>query len=263
MKSWQDSVPDLAEMHAKVDPHWIYKYHSAGHAPHAWYLRTRPNIRTLFGEVWNVRDAMNDLVVGFDGSAFVPKESKHKDNIWTHSDQAPKHKGLTCYQGLAALTSNSERTLVVYERSHLLHSRYFDGLGRGKSTSAFQRALPSHLLDKDVVPHKRVLNVPAGSVVLWDSRVLHQNQNGAPESEERRVQYICYLPKNNPRNTPAMQKKRRKYLNERRTTSHWPYPIKVNGMQPQTYGDSSRLIDLDSVPRTDLTPWQDEIEKMI
>ena len=34
-----------------------------------------------------------------------------------------------------------------------------------------------------------------------------------------------------------MQKKRRNYFNNRRTTSHWAYPIRVNGLQAQTYGN--------------------------
>ena len=34
---------------------------------------------------------------------------------------------------------------------------------------------------------KVVLNIPAGSLVLWDSRTFHQNQYGKPNSEERIV----------------------------------------------------------------------------
>jgi hypothetical protein len=40
-----------------------------------------------------------------------------------------------------------------------------------------------------------------------------------------------------------MKTKRLKYFYDRRTTSHWPTPISVNGLQPQTYGDTSKFID--------------------
>ncbi len=38
-----------------------------------------------------------------------------------------------------------------------------------------------------------------------------------------------------------MKIKRRKYFKERRTTSHWPYPLNVNAMR--TFGDKSKHID--------------------
>jgi len=85
---------------------------------------------------------------------------------------------------------------------------------------------------------KRVLHVKAGSMVFWDSRTFHQNQYGRV-GEERIVQYISMLPKFDPKNTPKMTEKRKKYFKERRTTSHWAYPIIVNGKLPQTYGNKS------------------------
>jgi hypothetical protein len=117
--------------------------------------------------------------------------------------------------------------------------------------------------------HKRVLHVPAGALVLWDSRVFHQNQYGNP-GEERMVQYVCFLPKAHPKNTPSMQKKRMKYLIERRTTSHWPVPLRVNGLQPQVYGDESKKIDYEKLKQiqeetgvSDLSAYMEEIKKLI
>ena len=55
------------------------------------------------------------------------------------------------------------------------------------------------------------------------------------------------LPKNHPNNTNSQTKKRKKYFDDRRTTSHWPYPLRVNGKQPQTYGDNRKIIDYDKL----------------
>ena len=49
------------------------------------------------------------------------------------------------------------------------------------------------------------------------------------------------MPKDNIKNTPSIQK-RLKYLQDRRTTSHWCYPIKVNSLQGRTYGNNDYLL---------------------
>ena len=60
-----------------------------------------------------------------------------------------------------------------------------------------------------------------------------------------------------------MKKKRLKYFKEQRTTSHWPCPIYVNGLQPRTYGNDSILIDYKSIPINDLSELEEEIMKII
>ena len=124
------------------------------------------------------------------------------------------------------------------------------------------------IIDKEYIEQiqdkKRILHVPKGSMVLWDSRTFHHNQYGNEYSnEERMVQYICYFPKCHIANTDVIQKKRQKYFIERRTTSHWPAPIKVVGLQPNTYGNNDLLIDYNKLPNVDLNEFEDEIKKLL
>ena len=77
------------------------------------------------------------------------------------------------------------------------------------------------------------------------------------------VQYVCMLPRNNKKNSGAMSRKREKYFLERRTTSHWPYPIKVNSKQPRTYGNNDLLIDYDALPKIDLSNMEKEIKMLL
>ena len=84
-----------------------------------------------------------------------------------------------------------------------------------------------------------------------------------PLSEERIVQYVCYLPRDHEKNTPAMQRKRQKYFEERRTTSHWPAPIHVNGKQPRNYGNKNLAIDYSTLIAPDLSELEDEIKKLL
>jgi len=253
---WQKTIPNHDVMHNNVDPHGIYKFHEAGHQEHAWFIRTRPNVQQVFRDVWDT----DELVVSFDGSCYISPELSKKDNIWTHSDQSAQINELSCYQGFVSLTDNQERTLVVYDKTHLIHHEYFKAKGQ-MSKGNWQRVDKADIIASE--PIKRVLHVPAGALVLWDSRTFHQNQYGAPKSEERIVQYVCFMPKNDKKNTVPMQKKRRKYFDERRTTSHWPYPIHVNGLQPQTYGDSSKWIDYSSLQKPNLERFMPDIEKII
>ena len=136
-----------------------------------------------------------------------------------------------------------------FDRRVLLNANCVNVVSKGFPKYFEEKGIKSksnwHLIDHDVLAtmreSKRILKVPAGSLVIWDSRSFHQNQYGEPESEKRMVQYVCYFPKNHKNNTPAIQKKRRKYFEERRTTSHWPAPIKVNGKQGRTFGDNSKI----------------------
>lgn len=255
-RKWQNTIPKHDWIHSIIDPHGIYKFHEVGHQEYAWYLRTNPKIINIYKKLWNT----NELVVSFDGSCYIPKELNKKDSIWTHTDQCSNSDGLKCYQGFISLTNNKERTLVVYKGSHKLHKQYFKD--RNISNKCNWNKIDLDYLDS-IKDRKTILNVPAGSLVLWDSRTFHQNQYGKPNSEERIVQYICYLPKNNPDNTISIQKKRKKYFDDRRTTSHWPYPIRVNGKQPQTYGDNNKIIDYDKLVKPNLDKYMDIIDTLI
>ena len=253
---WKNSIPNHDKMHSQVDPHGIYKFHQVGHQEHAWYLRSRKKIISVFKKLWNTEE----LVVSFDGSCYIPKEFSKNDKLWTHTDQAANSKGLQCYQSFVSLTKNCERTIVLYEGSHLMHEKYFKE--KNINSSKNWNLIDETFLDK-IKNCKKVLSVNPGDLVIWDSRTFHQNRYGKPNSEERLVQYLCYLPKIHIKNTKSQIEKRKKYFEELRTTSHWPYPLKVNSLQPQTYGDKSRLIDYSSLVKPDLSNYMEMIEKLI
>tara|TARA_Y100001958_G_C21246279_1_gene576611 strand:+ start:340 stop:1536 length:1197 start_codon:yes stop_codon:yes gene_type:complete len=255
-KDWRETIPNHDEFHKTCNPNNIYKYHRVGHTKMAWYIRTRPKIQDIYKKIWNT----DELVVSFDGACYIKSDVKNNNKLWTHVDQGAESSELKCYQGFVSLTDNTQKTLRVYEGSHLLHKSYFEEKGITKTGN--WTLIDKDYLDK-IEDKKRVLNVPAGSLVLWDSRCFHQNQIGEDNGEDRLVQYICYLPKSHPKNTEAMKKKRLKYYKEQRTTSHWPCPIKVNGLQPRTFGNDDILIDYDSLPMNDLSEYEKEIMKII
>jgi hypothetical protein len=250
---WLNSNQKMKLTHDKISPHGIFKYHKAGHTRHAWYIRTREGVQNVFKTLWNT----DELVVSYDGCCWISQKVKKKDNIWTHTDQAPSKEGLRCYQGFVALTDNIDRSLVVFEGSHKLHASYAKEMNLKSSKDWL---LIEHSYLERIADRKRVLPVKAGSLVVWDSRTYHQNQYGCLP-EERIVQYVSFLPKAG--RSQKMKEKREKYFITRRTTSHWAYPVKVNGMQPQTYGKDDMLIDYTEIEDADLEDMMPEIVKLI
>lgn len=254
---WKNKIPNIDKFHKTINPHGIFKFHEVGHQKHAWYLRTRSQIIKIFKDLWET----DELIVSFDGCCHIPKEWDKRNSIWTHTDQSPVKKGLHCYQSFISLTSNSERTLVVYEGSHEIHEHYFKVMNDEDNSSDWQMIDLNFL--EEIEDSKKVLNVPAGGLVIWDSRIFHQNQYGKAGSEERLIQYLCYLPKNVKSNTETMIKKRRKYFDELRTTSHWPSPIHVVPKNPYVYGNSEYEIDYDLLEKPDLSEYMEEIKKLL
>ena len=138
--------------------------------------------------------------------------------------------------------------MVVYEGSHLLHEQYFNE--RNIISSKNWQLISEEYLES-ISTKKKELVVPAGALVLWDSRTFHQNRYGSPGSEV------------NKKNSKSQQAKRLKYFNELRTTSHWPYLIRVNSLQPQTYGNRESEIDYSKLTKPNLEKYTDKILELI
>ena len=262
-ESWRKSVPNLDFQHDKIDPHGIYKYHEVGHQRFAWEIRTNEKVQQPFKDIWET----DELVVSFDGACYMDKDMKMIDSCWTHTDQAPEKKTKCCIQGFVSLTDNEHRTLRVYEGSHLLHEDYFY---EGNRIYLDQINVKSdwQIIDQDyletIKDKRKALKVSAGSMVLWDSRTFHQNQYGN-HPEERIIQYVCYLPKNDPKNTITMRENRMRYFKTFRTTSHWPYPIHVNSMQwsHEHEINKSVYIDYAKLPPIDLNDLLPKINMLL
>ena len=257
-KDWQKTIKNHDQIHNVCDPHGIYKYLEVGHQEHAWFIRTRPKVKQAFEALWKT----DNLVVSFDGACWISKNSKKKDNFWCHSDQSPLIDKFICAQGFVSLTDNKHKSLVIWENTHKIHSKYLKSVKKNQDLkSNWQKIPPEH--EKHLRPLRKVLQVKAGSLVLWDSRLFHQNQYGTNNNEERLVQYVCMLPRDNKLNNSNLQNKRKNYFNKRRTTTHWPYPIKVNSLQPRNYGNKELIIDYQNLKKPDLNKYLNEIQNLI
>ena len=82
------------------------------------------------------------------------------------------------------MTNNEDRTLIVYEKSHLLHEQYFKyrNISHSKNWNLIDIDYLNSIKDS-----KRILKVNAGDLVIWDSRTFHQNQYGKINNEESTI----------------------------------------------------------------------------
>lgn len=212
----------------------ILSHYQVGHQRFAWLLRINKKVRHIFNYLWNT----DQLVTGFDGCCYIKKEATNADHNWTHIDQTSNSDNYN-YQSFVSLTSNKERTFVIYEGSNHLFKEYF-------AQKDINPDKIGHRIDKNFLEEikhtRKVVEVNAGDMVIWDSRTFHQNQYGRADSEERLVQYISFMPRAN----DTEHDKRLQYFNELRTTSHWAYPMTSKGFNPNIDNKLSkpRLDDL-------------------
>ena len=258
---WHTNVPELEELNNLIDFNGIYKHHQVGHQRFAWLARTNPKIINIFKQLWDT----DELVCSFDGCCYYSSEYIGKPVYWTHSDQSSRKKGLNCYQSFLSLTNNKERTLLLYKGSHLLHEDYF-------TTMEIDEPRDWNIIDQNyiqqLIEDRLYLDVKEGDLVIWDSRTFHQNTCGDSSCcEERLVQYLCYLPKDNEKNDTKQRSQRKKYFEKLRTTSHWPYPMNVVPEQPNMYNYYNTnfpiTIDYDSLPKPNIDDLKEEIEKLL
>ena len=264
-RNWQKTIPNNDFVVKHMNHHGIYKFHEVGHQRHAWFIRTRPTVQEAFKKIWKT----DKLIVSFDGCCYMPKDLQREDECWMHCDQGPTKQGRCCVQGMVSLTDNCERTIVMYEGTHRLHEEYCltrDLIKRQKSDFVIiDSKMREEVLDMGV---RRVVEMEAGDMIVWDSRTFHENQMGPvyenPEdAEERITQYVCFFPKDHPDNTQEQQLLRLQCLLENRTTNHYPCPIGLVPKQPVFFGPEQYEIDYDQLVEPDLDDLTEEIYKLV
>ena len=259
--NWFNNTPNLKENHNKIHLNGIIKYYEIGHQRFAWKARINEKIQNIFKYLWNTEE----LIVSFDGCCYYTEDYNKNDTYWIHTDQAPNKKGLHCYQSFISLTDNIEKTLIVYEKSHLLHEHYFETLGI-TGNNDWQIIDKTYL--NNLSSQKKKLKVNKGDLVIWDSRTFHQNTSGNIDiKEERLVQYLCYCPRDKIYGNLEEKNKRNIFFKNYQTTNHWPNILTMVPMQPVTYNyiNSSNpiLINYNELNDPILDDIQEEINKLL
>ena len=254
--NWLKGTDGLEEFHSRFSGNGIFKYFEVAHQRFAWLARTNRNIINIFKHIWKT----DDVVTSFDGCCYYPKEYSDEPRLWIHTDQSSQKVGRHCVQSFVSFTENKERTFVLYRGSQHLHQDYFN-ITNTVTPNDWCVLNPRYLEGLDY--RQEFLHVKPGSLVLWDSRVFHQNTCGDPECrEERLVQYLCYLPRNHPKNTDQENQTRRECFRQRINTSHWPYPLRPIHKQPSYHGQQV-YIEYDGLPVPKIDDLLDKIDAIL
>ena len=209
----------------------LLQYWKVGHSQYVWNLRQNINIINIFSKIWNCD--INNLLVSFDGiSIHFPPEftnrkiyQEDKDN-WYHFDQSSFKKGFHCIQGFINLydVNKGDSTLSIYEKSHLLHDKFFKHYNKTVVKDWYKLEKDELNFFKDCSEYGVLAS--AGSLVLWDSRLLHQalvSSKYRLKPNIRSVVYICMMPRIKS-NKKQIQRKKQAFK-ELRMTTHWPVEI--------------------------------------
>ena len=220
----------------------LHQHFGVGHTQAVWDLRQNQDVVDIFAKFWNVEP--EDLLVSFDGFSFHPPpedtgRGHYRGNTWYHTDQSFLRPDFECVQ--TWITSEDveegDATLAFYESSHKYHAEFEDTF-QTKDKGDWHKLKPEEeqfYIEKGCT-EKRI-SCPKGSLVAWDSRTIHcgsESYKNRKNPKWRSVVYICYQPRSLA--TEAMLKKKRKALNDLRTTSHWPAKPKLFSKNPRTYG---------------------------
>lgn len=208
--------------------HGIFKQYF-GH--HEWQWMTREATANIFAQIYGVDQS--ELLVAFDGACFLPTTNREQ-SIWYHADlsrpyvdERDNRQNLEepiCVQGFynindsgpddggLTLIKDSLEVFDEYSRTHPI-----DGLNGWLKVDIEDRLL----YDKELIK----ICAPAGSIILWDSRMFHCNRaptNGIKEMDRVRMGlYISMQPRY--RATDKELKKRIEWYLEGRQTDHWCY----------------------------------------
>ena len=220
----------------------IIKHYGIGHEQFVWDIRCEKKIIDVFTNVWNT----SDLFVSFDAICVMkPPEisGKFTKTHWIHTDQSFLNSERISIQGLVNLeeTSQEDSTFTLYENSHKYHKEFGTHFNIKQQSNWYklQKEEVQWLNDKGLTQIR--LDIPKGSILLWDSRLFHANCCAIKGRTNPRFRYVIYVsmsPKSFSTNIDI--KKRQKAFKEQRLTTHWTKQVQLVPKNPRTYGNSDR-----------------------
>lgn len=267
-KTWKPSLTALFPLHSMLFQRYI------NHSQPLWDARQDPRMLRIFQGLYDTDEPM---LVSFDGMSFLPapelggygfynptyhsKKPFHTDqslrtdktpHMFSSPEEQQKYERpkFRCVQGFLSVhaVADGDATIAVLSDSHLAHGDFLNDV-RPLKDPTDESAWKSFSADwyqftpDELAYFKRRgcqeyrLMFPAGSFVMWDSRVLHQLR--APERRraqavDRLVLYICMTPKS--RCSEKILAKRKAAFRDLRGTSHWPEKSMLFDKAPRTRG---------------------------
>jgi len=180
-------------------------HHSIAHEEFIWKNREHPNIIKVFSQIFNT----DQLLSSFDGVCIGrPPVIDTKDMIlsWLHTDQniIPSYIPIDevydsefyCIQGILNYedVNDDDASLFIGKETHLTHTDLF--VHNGKKPIEHWYVLDKYDADW-LINEKHIefvkLNAPAGSILLFDTRNIHQGYPGKSKKNNNTFRYVQYV----------------------------------------------------------------------
>ena len=176
-------------------------------ASFAWRVRRHPRVHAAFGALF---PGAGELVSSMDVTFFTPEGGPPEDEcaLCAHVDQngndtrAPNLGGCNIFQGVLYVwpAKAGETTTVVWPRSHktvwprMMADPAFVASGAKGNHYSELREIGDAPLRRELLAgwqqHHRRLQIPAGSLLIWNSRTVHTGFKRGP----RFAQMVCLEP---------------------------------------------------------------------
>ncbi|KAK7482510.1 hypothetical protein BaRGS_00026221 [Batillaria attramentaria] len=223
-KAWLDTFPANNPVRSRLS---LVKDYAIGHCEAAWEVRLAA--KPIFASIWDTEK----LLCSMDAVAIAPPPSEKdfdRGKVWLHCDQKATRQGLHAYQGAVYLeeATADDYCLRVLEKSHNCHQQFFATFPDARKKSVAKEFYK--LTKEQVAWYKeqgcalKCVAVPKGGMVLWDSRVIHDNRppirDRAHAGRWRFVTFVCMTPAKWA-SEQDLDKKRRAY-EELLLTNHYP-----------------------------------------
>jgi hypothetical protein len=187
------------------------------HGRCAWFVRAHPNVRAVYAALFGTAAlcASTDNVF-YDPRAAAPgSNAAHAERLWPHADQNA-HLGpegcQDCFQGVVYLwPGDADSSLTVVwpgsngdEFDALMHTRFAN---HWCPMAAEENAR--------FAEHARRVPVPAGGLLLWNSRTIHQGWGRG----QRLAVPVCMEPTE--RRCEKARRTKEQCVRDGRPTTHW------------------------------------------
>jgi hypothetical protein len=231
-KSWWDLYPKHA---------MLIQNYQLGQTQTVWDVRQNPKVVQTFSNLWNT--PVRDMLCSFDGISFhIPPEKTNRGwfkNNWLHTDQSFTRPEFECVQGwiTGEDVREGDATLTFLKNSHLFHKDVSEEFNITNKADWTKITPEIHEYYAAKGCSQECIKCPKGSIVLWDSRLIHcgkEPDRGRENQTTRYVVYVCMTPRSLA--TPANLRKKLKAMDELRMTTHWPHKPKLFPVNPRTYG---------------------------
>lgn len=194
--------------------------HYFGQTALQWEIREL--LLPIFAKIWGVSE--QELLCSFDGGCLIPSITIDVDpNVkevfkhWFHVDQHRTDRKYSCIQGIVNFVDNgpSAGGLLLLEKSMHVFNDYMDKHPSYGLTWQVCNMNDTLLLNRKIMK----VCAPAGSVILFDSRMFHANTPPVNTTDYRMCTYVSMQPRSCA--TPKELAKRIKIYEEGRMTNHW------------------------------------------